>query len=54
MVNKENYVNVCIVGHSSDDSKTVIDNFINNGADFFEKKPLIMENLKNILHRKIF
>jgi hypothetical protein len=37
------------VGHSSDDSKTVIDNFIKNGADYFEKKPPIMDNLRKII-----
>ncbi len=37
---KEGYRNCVVVGHSADDSKDIVDDFMNNGADFFEKKPI--------------
>ena len=42
---KEGYQDVFIVGHSSDDGKTTADNFIKNGANIFEKKPLTFETM---------
>jgi hypothetical protein len=37
------------VGHSSDDDIATIQNFMDNGADFFEKKPTNIQNIKKIL-----
>ena len=30
-----------IIGHSSDDGKSVVDSFIDNGAEIFEKKAIV-------------
>jgi hypothetical protein len=38
-----------IVGHSGDDSKNVVDSFIKNGAEVFEKKPIGYQSLYNII-----
>ena len=35
----QGYINAIIIGHSSDDNKNVINNFLNNGADFTMPKP---------------
>jgi PleD family two-component response regulator len=45
---KEGYQDVVIVGHSSDDGKTTADNFIKNGANIFEKKPISFETLLSL------
>ena len=39
LIKNQNYIKPVIVGHSSDDSKDIIDAFLSAGADFFEKKP---------------
>ncbi len=49
MIKNENYQNCIIVGHSSDDDVKNINNFLNNGADFFEKKPPLPKNIKKII-----
>lgn len=38
-----------IVGHSSDDSKSVIDAMVSVGANEFEIKPTSVENVKSIV-----
>ena len=39
MIKHQGYINVIIIGHSSDDNQNVINNFLNNGADFTMPKP---------------
>ena len=45
LIKSGEYQNVCIVGHSSDDNHQVIQNFLQNGAQYFERKPMSLENL---------
>ena len=47
----QNYIKPVIVGHSSDDSKDIIDAFLSAGADFFEKKPANLKNFKKLLNK---
>ena len=46
---KAGYQNCLIIGHSSDDGKSVVDSFINNGAEMFEKKPISHSSLLTII-----
>jgi hypothetical protein len=49
MIREENYQNVVIVGHSSDDDLTVHNKFQEAGADYFETKPPILKNFRQII-----
>lgn len=51
LVREKGYQDLCIVGHSSDDNEVILDNFLKSGADFFERKPMNLENLKNIIKK---
>ena len=49
MVKKEGYQKVMIMGHSADDDLQTKKRFLENGADFVEKKPITFENLKKTI-----
>ena len=51
LVKEQKFLDLCIVGHSSDDNEIVLENFIKNGADCFERKPMNLDNLKNIIKK---
>ena len=53
LINEEKYVNVKIIGHSSDDDYINIDNFIKSGADAFERKPTNVKNIKEIISKHV-
>ena len=36
MINEEGYINAIIIGHSADNDREIVENFKNNGADYFE------------------
>ena len=36
MINEEGYINSIIIGHSADNDREIVENFKNNGADYFE------------------
>ena len=38
-----------IVGHSSDDDEIIKNTFFKCGAEYFEQKPAIIKNFKNII-----
>jgi hypothetical protein len=46
MIKEEGYMDVAIVGHSSDDDSTVFKLFQDAGADYFETKPTNLKNFK--------
>lgn len=39
-----------IVGHSSDDTNTIIAQFVEAGANYFERKPPNINNIEKILN----
>ena len=49
MIKEEKFINTTIIGHSADDNKEIIDKFIDNGADYFEKKPPNYRNIEKIM-----
>ena len=53
MIKDEEYVNSIIIGNSADDNKEIIDKFIENGVDYFEKKPPNYRNIEKIMHEII-
>jgi hypothetical protein len=49
LIKECNYQNVVIVGHSSDEDLSVHNKFKEAGADFFETKPPVLNNFKQII-----
>jgi hypothetical protein len=49
MIKEEKYMQVVVVGSSSDDDLITYNKFMQAGADYFESKPPNLNNLKNII-----
>ena len=50
LVKDQGFVDTVIVGHSSDDASTTIKQFLDAGADYFERKPPNIHNFEKILN----
>ena len=53
MIKHQGYINAIIIGHSSDDNKNIINNFLNNGADLILSKPPDYDFFKKTLENLI-
>ena len=53
MIRLQNFVNCCIVGHSSDDDADTIKLLLDSGAHCFERKPLSYDKLNNLIKERI-
>ena len=52
LIKNYDFIKPFMIGHSTDDSKDIVNAFINAGADVFEKKPTDLKRFTEIIKKE--